>query len=526
MTRTFLGWLAVGLTACVWTACVGDDSGLPPDSGGDVAVADSGSSESSLSSLTANPTSLTVMRGASASTTLTLGGAAVANGATFTVTGAPTGVTATAPAIASGQTTSTLQVQATASATEGSSTLTVSAPGLSDLKIPLLVGGAPGTLDESWDNDGLLIDTASANGVFFALTVQSDGSVVAVGGTAASGGKWLVRRFDPTGKPDTAFDAAVASAIPQGGAAHAVQIDPTSTKLVIVGDNGAATDQMAVVRLNQDGSADQAFANAGTFTATNVDFPQGSSAGGVVVRSDSSIVLAGNTTTTATPPFVFALDSTGAADASFVRYTAPNKGALTAIAELSTGALLAVGTDSSGSPPAAVVVRLTANGSPDLSFGGSGVRTYASPTSGNGFSLTSTGDGLVVGTDITQADSFAELRFGASSSGGQLWSKTFGGGNNARLRGAAPGPNDATYAAGWYSASMDSYAIVERRLPTGSLDPAFGDAGGTLTFEDPGTPDTYAYQFYCATTSKDGRLLVGGSRSIGGTGAVVIRIWP
>jgi len=526
MKRTFLGLCAATCAVCAWSACVSDDSTTPQDSGSDVTTSDGGPGESELpATLSANPPAVTVVRGASASSTITLNRGSLTGDVTLTVTGAPTGVTATAPPIASGQTTSTLQVQAAANATEGAATLDVSAQGAGDLKIPLLVAGSSGSLDESWDNDGLLIDTTSATGVFYALALQSDGSVVAVGGTAAGGGKWLVRRFDATGKPDAAFDTAAAAAVPQAGVARAVGIDPATNKIVIAGDNAATTDQMVVTRLNADGSADQAFGNAGAFTANNVDFSQGSNANGLVVRADSSIVVVGNTTTTA-PPFVFALDATGVADSAFVQYNAPNKGSLTAIVELAGGNLLAIGTDAGGSPPAALAVRLTSNGSPDLSFGASGARTYASPTSGFGLAVATNGDGLVVGTDIVNADSFAELRFTATGSGGQLWSKTFGGGNNARLRAAAAGPNGTTYAAGWYSASMDSYAILERRLSTGDLDTSFGDAGGTLTFADPGTPDTYAYQLYCAKTTPDGRVVVGGSRSIGGTGAVLLRVWP
>ncbi|MCX5008692.1 calcium-binding protein [Streptomyces sp. NBC_00638] len=142
-----------------------------------------------------------------------------------------------------------------------------------------------GTLDTSFSGDGIertdFGDYESVEG----LAVQSDGKVVAAGG---SGGSFALARYNTNGTLDTSFDGDGRVLTPGGGAAD-VKLQPSDGRIVVAGSNGPGGN-FAVRRYNPDGSQDSAFGTGGVATA---DFGGSDAARGVALQSDGKIVAAG-----------------------------------------------------------------------------------------------------------------------------------------------------------------------------------------------------------------------------------------
>lgn len=525
MRASTQAWLLPFLCLC---ACVGDapvnvtDSGVTSDSGTPDSAADGGP-DAALATLSITPNTPLLRRGSTLDVTVNVDRQSVSGPITLVASGMPSGVTATIGVIAGGATTGTLKLAATAGATPGATKLTLKAAGVADFTFDLLVASAPGTLDESFDNDGIVLDTGTATGKYQAVLAQPDGKVVAVGTTNPTGGAWLVRRYNADGTLDAPFNTAAAAAIPTTGAARAIVLDPTKGRLVIAGTTvQVSADRGTVVRLNADGSADQGFASAGTLLVDTISFGTGNVVNAVSVLSNSSVVVAG-VTGNSSVGFVTRYTDKGVSDSNFLDFRTQGKAIFTGVMELTGGALLAVGTDTSVSPPAQLAVRVTPNGNPDGLFGPGGTRTYASGCRGFAGALTSGGDALIVGQEVF-GPSYCETRIAATGNGALSWSKVYDGGNAAGVFGAAGAAGDATYAVGYMSGGVDRIAFLNRRKADGNLDTTFG-TGGQAQFEDATTPDTYRFSLLATAVAADGRVLVAGQRLGATPGPLLLRIW-
>lgn len=441
-----------------------------------------------------------------------------------TVTGLPKGVTAAPASFAAAATTTKVVLTAAADATLGNQAIKLEVQGATPATVDLLVAGPSGTLDTTFDSDGLVFDTQSATGVYFAVKVQPDGKILAAGApNGASGGGWTVKRFNADGTPDSAFNTAVAAVVPTTGLARGIAIDASNGKILVTGGS-ASTERLTVVRLNPNGSADQGFANAGTLLVDTVTHSQGSRGNSVVVLAGSTVLVSGTKNEGAgTVGIVERYTSAGVKDQAFLSYSTAGAGAFTNVLALAGGAFFATGTDQSVSPPAQLGVRLLANGTPDGTFGTTGRRTYASGCRGAASALATNGDVVIVGQDVF-GPSACTTRVAASGTGEQLYTRNGGGGGSDQFTAAATAGN-AAYSAGFGGGSQDRYAHVERRASDGGLDPTFGK-DGIFELEDPATPDTYGYQIQAATTADDGRLVVAGNRTISTRGYFIGRIWP
>lgn len=440
--------------------------------------------------------------------------------------GLPTGVTTTSTIIPAGSSETTFKLSSTPSTPMGITAITLKAEGATDLPARLAVAGPPGALDTSFDSDGILLDTSSATAVAYAVAELPDGQLI-VAGTTGSG--WFVRRYDESGKPDAAFNTNAASALPTTGIARTIAIDSATGRILVGGGSvPASTEAATIVRLNPDGSADQNFANAGTFIASSVTHPNGSRVNAMVVTADSRIVVAG-ASISPVRAFFERYTSTGASDdLNFAHYADQNTSTFTALLPLPSGAYLATGADTSVSPPVPLAMRFVSTGSPDTTFNSTGRKSYTDVTcSGAAAALSDNGDAMIVGQDVT-GPSYCETRIAASGSGNKLFSKTIAGGNSERFNAAAAGPANTVYAAGQGGGSQDRSAIVLRRTADGSLDPTFAPTASTpglLSFADPSTPDGYFYNFQALSAARAGRLYIGGSRAKSSTGFIVFRIW-
>ncbi|CCK27797.1 hypothetical protein BN159_3418 [Streptomyces davaonensis JCM 4913] len=138
-----------------------------------------------------------------------------------------------------------------------------------------------GSLDTSFDGDGMVRTDFGDYETVEGLALQSDGKIVAAGGDSLA-------RYTTNGSLDTGFDGD-GKVVVSGGAAWDMALQPADGRIVLAGSNGAGGN-FAVLRYNTDGSQDTGFGTGGVATA---DFGGGDTARGVVVQSDGKIVAAG-----------------------------------------------------------------------------------------------------------------------------------------------------------------------------------------------------------------------------------------
>jgi uncharacterized delta-60 repeat protein len=315
---------------------------------------------------------------------------------------------------------------------------------------------APGTLDSSFGSGGV---AALGSGTqLFGVAVQGDGSVVAAGQSggsvlverlsaagqpgssfvgsagaaravalqpdgkivvAGAAGGMFVRRFSAGGSPDPSFASGGSAVAPLGGSAvgNAVAVQPDG-KIVVAGSvvpsDPSRGTLIALARFNANGSLDTSFGSSG---AEVVDFglPY-AAAQGVAVQPDGKVVFVGYEQGSPTYAFfnglVGRLNSNGSLDASFAGsgvYSYHKAGggydSFNAVVRQNNGKIVAAGADVE-SDPFALFLRLNSDGTPDSSFGSSGVATLSSgnntSTPVGAYGVGIAGGGRVVGTGAVQ----------------------------------------------------------------------------------------------------------------------------
>jgi uncharacterized delta-60 repeat protein len=214
--------------------------------------------------------------------------------------------------------------------------------------------------------------------------------------------------------------------------AHAVTVQPDG-KIVVVGttyrNNDFSTEDFAIARYNADGTLDNTFGTKGRVT---VDFPGlAAQASSVVIQRDGKIVVAGG----AFPQLVFLgnfeivrFNPNGTLDTTFgtggiVTTHFPGQGSFAnAVALQGDGRIVAAGTDyvdfsgDVSSNTDFALARYNTDGSPDMSFGGTGqVTTDFLGFNDDAFSVLLQPDGRIVavGSALSQASfyDFAAARY-------------------------------------------------------------------------------------------------------------------
>jgi len=259
-----------GLTsALVIAACSGGstqtnedtvDSGLdasqgtPLDAGADVIVVGP-TGQASVGVNTAS-TAVSVQIGGMATLAITLK-RTIFNGAlTATVTGLPAGVTVAPVTIAAGATTATITYAAAANATIGKTTTTLHVDGAggaisSTANVALDVRGLPGTLDTSFGTMGI-VTAADLGTTAGGVALQSTGGIIVTSSILdpvtgmTNGDKDLITaRFTADGKPDLTFGTAGKHVLVTG-----TPSDPTVYQLQGIPLVTAAADDSLVVLPN------------------------------------------------------------------------------------------------------------------------------------------------------------------------------------------------------------------------------------------------------------------------------------
>ncbi len=326
-------------------------------------------------------------------------------------------------------------------------------------------GGATATLklDTGYGTSGIATAPLSASGHdrFYAVTQGSDGKTYAAGFTVTGDGDqaFAVARIDNSGKLDTSFgtngiaSVNIAAGGKTGELARAVAVQ-SDGKIIISGpfekDPAAAGDaardiDVAAVRFDTSGKLDAGF---GTGGVAKMDWGTGRTTTGTTYIADTpwgmgiangKVVLFGSTPATGDgrvdTDFVFgALTSAGQIDTSFgqggklVIDVATASNTPRNVLVQSDGKILATGYSNIGGIIQPSLIRLTAAGQLDTSFGTNGVAThqvlpgvaesYAVQQQGNNYILAGYGRGA----DTAEKVDMIVYRFDATGK----WDETFG----------------------------------------------------------------------------------------------------
>jgi uncharacterized delta-60 repeat protein len=253
--------------------------------------------------------------------------------------------------------------------------------GESDTKFALVRYKRDGSLDTTFDGDGIVttpIDTASGAS---ALVAQPDGKLVAAGWRAdgpVSPGEFALVRYNADGSLDTTFegDGIATTAVGSGDAAANALVRQADGKLVAAGFASNGTDDdFALVRYNANGSVDSAFGGGDGIVTT----PVGSdtdSARALALQKDGKLVAAGPSGS----DFAVAryMDD-GSPDATLDGdgiLTTPDAGSARALVVQKDGKLVAGGSRPLlGGKVEQVLIRYLNDGTPDATFGGGGMVT-------------------------------------------------------------------------------------------------------------------------------------------------------
>jgi uncharacterized delta-60 repeat protein len=150
---------------------------------------------------------------------------------------------------------------------------------------------ATGAPDPDFDGDGRV--TLPGGGSASAVLTQPDGKIV-VAGNAGGSAMMTITRLMPNGSLDTTFDADGTATIDFGSLADLANdalLQPDG-KIVVAGYTQADED-VAVARINGDGSADTTFGVAGR---TTIDFGVATFGNAVARQSDGRLVVVGQRT--------------------------------------------------------------------------------------------------------------------------------------------------------------------------------------------------------------------------------------
>lgn len=240
-----------------------------------------------------------------------------------------------------------------------------------------------GVLDPAFGSGGTATTAVGSGDDFaYAAAVQADGGIVVAGysTTTSSPDNMSVVRYTPAGALDPSFNGTGKSIISFGSdvdRVQAVAISPVDQRIVLAGFNRTGgNDDFAIVRLTTSGALDTTFNATGKVlisTATNDD-----AAAAVAVQPDGKVVAAGYALGANRDVAVVRLNANGTADTSFnttgklVFGVGTSNDEASAIALQADGRILVAGYAADGTQFDMMVARLTSTGALDTTFGNGG----------------------------------------------------------------------------------------------------------------------------------------------------------
>jgi uncharacterized delta-60 repeat protein len=408
-------------------------------------------------------------------------------------------------------------------------------PRLESLEDRCLLSG--GALDPTFGTGGIVTTAVGSNSSgAHAVVVQSDGKIVAGGnGVDATGNPdFTLARYNANGTLDGGFgtNGIVQTVVGKNGSYISGLALQSDGKIVAVGhaSSNATTAAFAVVRYNSNGSLDTTFGGGGHHTgivlvnagsASNVN-----GANAVAIDGNGKIDVAGTSTPGSLLDFtLMRFNSNGTLDTTF----GPSKNGIVttqvssqanqahALVIQADGMIVVAGTSHNSNEAGIGVVRYTATGQLDASFGAGGIIANLLPpgtTGSEALSVLILSSGLIVtsgdSTFATATGNKNELTLARFTSSGQVDS-TFGSAgfayDGAMGVGAtiALGTNGDLLAAGWFESSTNDAFQVGAFLQGGTLDTAFGNNGTTTTDFPSGITNAPAMAI-----QGDGKIVVAG----------------
>lgn len=408
-----------------------------------------------------------------------------------------------------------------------------------------------GTLDTSYGRasdgtpDGMVnISLGNGNDTTAATALQADGKLLVVGtstststisGTTSK--NMVVERFNTDGTLDATFGAGTSDGSPDGvvsislgdgddeGVGIVVQTDG---KIVVVGTStsvsGDSSSNMVIVRLLSSGAFDSTFGTANDGSpdgVVNLSLGNGNDvANAVTLQADGKIVVVGTNTDSGSSNVAIArLNTDGSLDTGFgagngdgtpdgvvsVSLGAGNDVG-SAVAMQADGKIVVAGTSTSVGVSSSniVLLRLTANGTLDSSFGTSNDGTPDGVVNlslgdgndvANALKIQQDGKLVVVGTTVNagssnmavarfNTDGSLDTAFGTSNDGTPdgVVSLSLGSGDDVARALAIQADGKILIAGSTSSTGSTSNAVIVRLNTDGSLDASFGKS-------DDGTPN-------------------------------------
>lgn len=280
--------------------------------------------------------------------------------------------------------------------------------GDSDLRVAVARLNPNGSLDTTFSGDGKKIFSWGALSRASAVLVAPNGKILLAGFSGPEGGNIQVARLNANGAMDTTFGTGGKAPVDFGGDDFGLAVARQANGRIVVA--GRSSPGGAVVaRLRASGTLDPDFDGDGRVTLSG-----GGSASAVLVQPDRKIVVAGNANGSEMMT-VTRLNPNGSLDTTF-----DGDGTAT----IDFGSLADLANDAVLQPDGKIVVagytqadedvavaRISANGSPDPTFGAAGKATvdFGVATFGNAVALQPNGR-IVVAGQRTGGDDFAVAR--------------------------------------------------------------------------------------------------------------------
>ena len=410
--------------------------------------------------------------------------------------------------------------------------------GFNDISYAVARYNTDGNFDMSFGTNGKVLipmpATPFAN-VVYTVGIQPDGKIL-VAGSSLQGAfdHFTLVRLMPDGSLDAGFGTGGKVFLPignQASSARGFAFQPDG-KIIVVGYASGSDVDVAVVRLNTNGSLDNSFNGTGVLQMDIQDDDFGSS---VALQVDGKIVVGGDSKSGVKSGLLLRLNSDGTFDNSFNgngKLLIPFGGVDGSLANVRIqpdGKI--VGSGNVSTTPTNVdfgFTRVHANGTLDNSFNASGIRVINS--SNNEFinnahqNLLLLPDGKLVqlgyerltaspnNTQIilrrVNSDGSTDNSFGANGKG-----STYAAQNNTQYNDIVRQPDGKTIAVGFWNASATTTAnndmIVARYNADGSLDNSFNGSGkGVYTF-GPNNETASA-----VLRQPDGKIIVGGVAAV------------
>lgn len=412
--------------------------------------------------------------------------------------------------------------------------------------VTVTVRGPAGSLDTTFGAGGVSVTPMSAGDDYLnAVAVQADGKIVAVGtAPGAAGNEFAVARFTRDGALDPTFGTGGKVLIDFAGksdVARAVAVQADGRMVVAGGTTDAADrERFGLVRLTAAGALDSTFGTAGRVT-TAFSGSAGDRANALVLQPDGKIVAGGSASFgSASSGVDFALaryDAAGTLDAGFgtggtVTTSMSTSGASDTISALTLQGQAIVAVGGTGDFK---VARYTAAGALDGSFGSGGrVTGVFGVTIGSANAVTTDAQGRVVVAGTAQNDT-AVIRLTAA---GAL-DPSFGTGGKRVIaltdnwdaaEGVAVQSDGKIVLGGWIyegNSSAGDFAVT-RLTATGQNDSGFGSGGTTLTKVAPGSKSDLAHAVALQPDDRipATRIVLAGERSDSNSDVALTRYWP